>query len=141
MSSDLEKIVNFINKHHVMSLATSAGSSLSVCNLFYAFDEKEVSFVVASSDDTTHVQNIVKNPNIAGSVVLETKMLGKIQGLQFRGKFLELKDESLKKLYFKSFPYALALSPKLWQIKIEYFKMTDNTLGFGKKIIWTEPSL
>lgn len=43
-----------------MSLATSAGSELSVCNLFYAYDEKKISFVVASSDDTTHIKNILK---------------------------------------------------------------------------------
>ncbi|WP_372998163.1 pyridoxamine 5'-phosphate oxidase family protein [Sulfurimonas sp.] len=141
MSSDLEKIVNFISKHHVMSLATSADSELSVCNLFYAFDGKEISFVVASSDDTTHIQNILKNPNIAGSIVLETKTIGKIQGLQFKGKFLEANDESLKKLYLKTFPYAIAMSPKLWQIKIDYFKMTDNNLGFGKKIILQAPFL
>jgi uncharacterized protein YhbP (UPF0306 family) len=28
------------------------------------------------------------------------------------------------------------MNPKLWQIKVEHFKLTDNTLGFGKKIIW-----
>lgn len=141
MNSDLEKIVKFIKEHHVLSLATFADSELSVCNLFYAFDEEEVSFVVASSDDTTHIQHILKNPNIAGTIVLETKTVGKIQGLQFRGTFSLLEDENLKKLYFKAFPYALAMSPKLWKIKIEYFKMTDNNLGFGKKIILNAPFL
>jgi len=141
MSNDLEKIVNFINEHHVMSLATYADSELSACNLFYAFDEKEISFVVASSDETTHIQNILKNPNIAGTIVLETKSVGKIQGLQFRGTFSLLEDKELKKLYFKRFPYALAMNPKLWQIKIKYFKMTDNKLGFGKKIILNSPFL
>jgi uncharacterized protein YhbP (UPF0306 family) len=72
MSSDLEKIVNFIKEHHVLSLATYGDPELSVCNLFYAFDEKEITFVVASSDDTTHIQNILQNPNIAGTIVLET---------------------------------------------------------------------
>ena len=136
MKSDLEKILNFINKHHVMSLATSTPSELSVCNLFYAYNAKELSFIVASSDDTTHIQNILKNSKVAGSIVLETKIVGKIQGLQFRGSFLPLDDSSMKKLYFKTFPYALAMNPTLWQIKIDYFKLTDNTLGFGKKIIW-----
>ncbi len=136
MNSDLEKIVNFIAKHHVMSLATSADSELSVCNLFYAYDAKELSFIVASSDETVHIQNILKNPKVAGTIVLETKTVGKIQGLQFRGHFCILKDSSLKKLYFKTFPYALAMNPQLWQIKIDYFKMTDNSFGFGKKIIW-----
>lgn len=141
MSNDLQRIVKFISEHHVMSLATTAESEVSVCNLFYAFDEKEHSFVVASSDDTTHIENILKNPNIAGSIVLETKTVGKIQGLQFRGTFSMLDDEALKKLYFKTFPYALAMMPKLWKIKIDYFKMTDNNLGFGKKIILHSPFL
>ena len=52
--------------------------------------------------------------------------------------FQTLKDDSLKKNYFKAFPYALAMNPKLWQIRVDFFKLTDNTLGFGKKIIWQE---
>jgi uncharacterized protein YhbP (UPF0306 family) len=132
----LEKIQDFLQNHHVLSLATSDGCELSVCNLFYAYDKTEISFVVASSDETTHVQNTLKNNSVAGSVVLETKAVGKIQGLQFRGEFNLLQNKELKKLYFKTFPYALAMSPKLWEIKIDYFKFTDNTLGFGKKFIW-----
>nr|WP_321266535.1 pyridoxamine 5'-phosphate oxidase family protein [uncultured Sulfurimonas sp.] len=139
MKNDLEKINNFIDKHHVLNLATCADAELSVCNLFYAYDEKENSFIVASSDDTTHIQHILKNPKIAGTIVLETKIVGKIQGLQFRGECFEVKDDSLKKLYFKTFAYALAMRPKLWQIKVDYFKMTDNNLGFGKKIILKSP--
>ena len=135
---DLEKIISFLDEHHVMSLATSDGNMLSVCNLFYVYSKDMNSFVVASSDDTKHIQDINKNASIAGSVVLETKELGKIQGLQFRGKFLPLDDSSLKKLYYKAFPYALAMNPKLWQIKLKYLKMTDNKLGFGKKIIWKD---
>ena len=139
MKSDLEKIVNFISEHHVMSLATTADSEISSCNLFYAFSKKELCFVVASSDDTTHIQHILKNPNIAGTIVLETKTIGKIQGLQFRGTFSVLDNKEMSKLYFKTFPYALAMMPKLWQIKVKYFKMTDNNLGFGKKIILKPP--
>lgn len=134
--SDLEKISSFIEEHHVMSLATAVDDELSVCSLFYAYDASILSFIVASSDETTHIQHIKKKSNIAGNILLETKSVGKIQGLQFRGEFLELKDRTLKAKYFKIFPYALALNPKLWQIKVNYFKMTDNRLGFGKKIIW-----
>jgi hypothetical protein len=141
VQNDLEKIASFLSKHHVLSLATSDGLGLSACNLFYAFNLEKISFVVASSDETTHIKNILKNPNVAGTVVLETKIVGKIEGVQFRGEFLPLEDNELKKLYFKSFPYALAMNPTLWQIKISYFKLTDNTLGFGKKIIWTQPFL
>lgn len=141
MSSDLEKISSFLNEHHVLSLATSDARELSVCSLFYAYSENENSFIVASSDETQHIQNINQNSSVAGNILLETKTIGKIQGVQFRGEFLPLDNGELKKLYFKSFPQALIMKPKLWQIKVTYFKMTDNRLGFGKKIIWKGSSL
>ena len=141
MCSNLEKIEGFISEHHVMSLATSDGLNINACSLFYAYSKKFNAFVVASSDKTLHIQDIKKNKHIAGNILLETKTVGKIQGLQFRGEFIELKEKELKDLYFKEFPYAVALLPKLWQINVDYFKMTDNRLGFGKKIIWPEASL
>lgn len=138
MDKNLKKINLFLSKHHVMNLATSIGDELSVCGLFYAFSVDKLSFVVASSDDTTHIKHINKNSKIAGSIVLETKEVGKIQGVQFRGNFFPLQNSSLKKLYFKAFPYAIVIKPTLWQIKVDYFKMTDNRLGFGKKLIWED---
>ncbi len=141
MSSDLEKIGSFLDEHHVLSLGTSDGSELSVCSLFYTYAKEKTSFIVASSDETKHIQNINYKNSVAGNILLETKTIGKIQGVQFRGDFIPLEDNELKKLYFKAFPYALAMNPKLWQIKVTYFKMTDNKFGFGKKIIWQDSSL
>jgi len=138
MDSDLEKIALFLDEHHVMSLATTDFKDLSTCSLFYVYSRDKNSFVVASSNDTLHIQHIKQNAAVSGNILLETKTVGKIQGVQFRATFSLLEDEDLRKLYFKIFPYALALSPKLWQIKVNYFKMTDNRLGFGKKIIWQE---
>ena len=138
MNENLVKITKFIAKHHVLTLATTDKNELSACSLFYAYCEKSISFIVASSDDTTHISHINKNHNIAGNILLETTTIGKIQGVQFLGEFLPLKNDELKKLYFKQFPHAKLMRPKLWQIKVNYFKMTDNTLGFGKKIIWQD---
>ena len=138
MSQDLEKIALFLEEHHVMSLATSYGDELSVCSLFYAYDAKKISFIVASSDDTLHIRLGLKNPNIAGNILLETKQVGRIQGVQFQGRLYRNDDASLEKLYMRHFPYALALQPKLWKIDVHHFKMTDNRLGFGKKILWCE---
>lgn len=136
MQENLEKISFFLNEHHVMSLATTYQDELSVCSLFYLYDKQSCSFIVASSDDTTHINHIKFNNKIAGNIPLETLNVDEIKGVQFRGDFLELHDESLKEKYFQRFPYSLALNPKLWQIKVNYFKMSDNSLGFAKKIIW-----
>jgi uncharacterized protein YhbP (UPF0306 family) len=138
MSKELYKIDSFLQLHHILSLSTCRDNQPNSCTLFYVFDKTTHSFVVASSKDTQHIQNILQNPKISGTVALETKSVGKIQGVQFMGEFLKLDDKNLKKLYFKAFPYALAMNPTLWQIKIENFKMTDNKLGFGKKLIWQD---
>lgn len=136
MNKDLENINDFLQEHHVLSLATYGNFELSSCCLFYKFIKEELCFVVASSEDTLHIQNIQKNPNVSGTIVLETKTIGKIQGVQFKGIFSKLEDEKLKKEYFKAFQYALVMKPVLWKVEVSYFKMTDNALGFGKKIIW-----
>ena len=142
MSDTLAKIAAFVQEHHVMSLASTAAEELSVCSLFYVYDVKSRVFVVASSAETLHMQHIEQNPNIAGNILLETQSVGKIQGLQFRGRFVSyLTQERLKKLYFKKFPYALAMNPQLHTIEVDFFKLTDNRLGFGKKLIWPESSL
>ena len=131
-----EKIENFLGKHHVLSLATSSGEDLSVCSLFYTYIKEETSFIIASSEDTTHIKHIKKNNSVAGNILLETKTIGKIQGVQFSGIITLLEEKSLASHYFKDFPYALALNPVLWKIKVTSFKMTDNSLDFGKKLIW-----
>ena len=141
MKKDLEKITAFIEEHHVLSLATSLDDMPSVCSAFYAYDAQSHSFVIASSEETLHIQQVKQNPKVAGNILLETKEVGKIQGLQFFASMHPLEDERLKKNYFQRFPYALALLPKLWQIEVSRFKLTDNRLGFGKKIIYEFASL
>lgn len=137
MVEKLHKIESFIAKHHVLSLATCGEDGVSACSLFYCYDEITRSFIVASSTETHHMQQIRHNNRVAGNIVLETKEVGRIEGLQFRGVFLPDPSEQQKKAYFLKYPYALAMRPTLWRIEVDFFKLTDNKLGFGKKIIWT----
>ncbi len=127
------KIINFIQKHHVLSCSFFATEKIHSASCFYIFLENPSRFVVASNQDTLHVELATKNPKVSGTIHLETKKIGKIQGIQFNGSWNEAKD-SEKKAYLKRYPYAIALNPKLWCILIEYIKFTDNTLGFGKKL-------
>lgn len=130
----IEKIESFIRQHHLLSLATM-GERLWCCSMFYAYDPQSISFIVASDETTEHMGNVAQNPQVAGTIALETKIVGKIQGIQFIAE-MEICPDSLKGLYFESFPYARVMNPTLWMIRLDEVKMTDNTLGFGKKIIW-----
>jgi uncharacterized protein len=130
----IEKIEYFIGEHHLLSLA-SMGKRLWCCSMFYAYDPQSISFIVASDETTEHMKNVAQNHHVAGTVALETKTVGKIKGIQFEG-VMESCPEALKNLYFEAFPYARIMSPILWMIRLDEVKMTDNTLGFGKKITW-----
>lgn len=130
----IEKIEAFISRHHLLSLATM-GERLWCCSMFYAYDPQSVSFIVASDETTEHMNNVLQNPHIAGTVALETKTVGKIQGIQFSGVMSKAEKKGYD-LYFKAFPYARIMNPILWRIRLDEIKMTDNTLGFGKKATW-----
>ena len=130
-----EKIGRFIEKHHLLSLATF-GDSLWCCSAFYAYDCDAKALIIASDEETMHMQNTKKNTRVAGTIAQETKVVGKIQGIQFAGEISAVNNEKEAILYLKRFPYARAMNPTLWKIELDGIKMTDNTLGFGKKLIW-----
>lgn len=131
----LTKIAKFIKAHHVVTLATTVGDNPYCCNLFYAYDNEGQALVFTSDNTTRHTQMFGQNEQVAASIVLETKIVGKVQGLQICGRIQPAKDGD-KMLYIKRFPYTLAADLTLWRLEIDFMKLTDNTLGFGKKLIW-----
>ena len=135
------RITDFIARHHVLTLSTVADGMPHCCNLFYAYDPQRNLFAVTSSDETLHARQARQNPRIAASVVLETRVVGKVQGLQIRGTMMPAEAETLpsvRKVYLGRFPYAAAVKLELWTIRPEFMKLTDNRLGFGKKIVWED---
>jgi len=133
------KITTFLKKHHVLTLATVSGDQPWVANCFYAFVEEQMAFIFTSGYETRHIQEVTQNNKVAGNVVLETGIIGKIQGIQFSGTLAKAEDDTLDKAsfaYLKRFPFAALMETTLWILTIDYLKMTDNRLGFGKKLVW-----
>jgi uncharacterized protein len=134
-----KRIIRFIKKHHVLTLATCSGSNPWCANCFYVYVADKNCLVFTSDNDTRHVRDVLNNSNVAGSIVFETKLVGKIQGIQFTGQMYKPDDQEIyeyKSAYLKRFPYAALMNTNLWVVKIGYIKMTDNLLGFGEKLIW-----
>lgn len=134
-----KRITDFIKEHHVLTLAVSNNNIPYCANCFYVYSEEDKMLIFTSDKDTRHISDSENNTKVAASIVLETKQVGKIQGLQINGKLIELKNDILKKankLYLKKYPYAILAKTNMWGINLEYIKMTDNRLGFGKKLIW-----
>lgn len=131
-----QQISDFIKKHHVLTLATVNDNEPWCANCFYVYYPDETAFVFTSDDNTRHIMDVQKNNFVAGSVVLETNIVGKIRGIQFQGYVRKTSDKKHKSLYLKRFPFASLMKTNLWVLELTYIKMTDNRLGFGKKIIW-----
>ena len=124
-----------------MTLAT-VGDEVPYCsNIFYSWLDEYECFVFASSQSTRHGKDAIVQSAVAGSIILESKIIGKLQGLQFQGemKLCSTVDGELskyaKRSYLKQFPYAVAMPDlELWVLQPHFLKYTDNTLGFGKKL-------
>ncbi len=145
MNKEQQAIISFIKKHHVFNLAVCHNEKLWTASCFYTLWEEEMALVFLSDNNTRHAQMMINNANVAGTITLETRIVGKIQGLQFSGEVKKLEDKTLmlaKRLYYKRFPYTRGTQSTFWMLTINDAKLTDNRLGFGKKIVWEkEPVL
>lgn len=138
-----QRILDFIRKHHVLTIATSVSDLPYCANCFYIYIPEHNIFVFTSDNETRHAGEFLINKKVAGSVVLETRIIGKIQGIQFTGIVSE-PDKTLyeicKRQYLKRFPVAVIMKTNFWMVRPDFIKMTHNQLGFGKKLIWKEDS-
>ena len=133
------RIVKFLKKHHVLTIATSVDNKPWCASCFYVFLEKENALVFTSDLTTRHGREFLMNTLVAGTVALETMITGMIRGVQFEGSVAEpgpdLEDIT-RNAYLKKFPVAMLMETHLWILRLTHIKYTDNRLGFGKKLIW-----
>ncbi len=135
------RIVKFFRRHHVLTIATTVNNEPWCANCFYIYLENENALIFTTDPETRHGKEFIKNQLVAGSVVLETMIIGKIRGIQFQGKVSEPEGDMAQKAktaYLKHFPVAMLMDTHLWVVSLTHIKYTDNKLGFGKKLIWTK---
>ncbi|EOS95687.1 YhbP family protein [Erwinia tracheiphila] len=136
-SQTLNAITCFLQKQHVLSVC--GGTPVWCANCFYRFDPLRVAFWIMTESKTRHGMQFYNDLQVAGTVNGQPKSVLKIQGVQYSGKISLLEGEAQEhayKAYVKRFPVATKVSAPLWEIWIDELKMTDNTLGFGKKLSW-----
>lgn len=131
-----EKFIKFIKRHHVLTLATTNAAGEPYCAAcFYAYDAERNLLVFTSSHETRHGAEMIGRERVACAITLETRIVGRVQGLQICGT-AHRGDEAATRTYIKRFPYAAAAPLEIWVVEPDFMKLTDNTLGFGKKLIW-----
>jgi hypothetical protein len=136
-----KSILTFILQHHVLSLAVSRDNIPWCCSCFYCYLPERNLLVFTSDSDTRHIDDFLAGDcgMVAGTIALETRVTGKIRGIQFAGPMRLLAGGELKAAkheYLKNFPIARLAKLHLWGVEPTILKLTDNRLGFGKKLIW-----
>lgn len=137
------RIIKFLKEHHVLTLATCVDNKPWCANCYYVFLENEPGFVITSEIESRHIQEALANTNVSGSVLLESDIAGKMQGVQFEGR-LKIPDQLLltkaKVTYIRRFPMISFSQSTLWYLEVTYIKFTDNRLVPVNKIYWRNNS-
>ncbi|GLR11107.1 hypothetical protein COO59_15015 [Mixta theicola] len=137
--SDVSAIIRYLKKQHVLSVCCRNDETFWCANCFYLFNEARMAFWIMTEVETRHGALMAQQPQVAGTVSGQTKTVTLIKGIQYRGaaRLLHGEQEQLARAaYCQRFPVARAVSAPLWEIRLDEIKMTDNTLGFGKKNQW-----
>ncbi|MBK4715158.1 MULTISPECIES: YhbP family protein [Tenebrionibacter/Tenebrionicola group] len=135
----LSTISRWLNRQHVITYCVSNGDDFWCANAFYIWDAGRAAFYLLSDTSTRHAQIAGERACVAGTVNGQPKTVARIRGVQFRGelRLLSGEDASQKRqLYWRRFPIARTMPAPVWEILPDELKFTDNTLGFGSKVLW-----
>lgn len=147
-SSDLAaRISNFLDKHHVVSLATCSSGRPHAANLFYA--RNGLSLLWVSDPASRHSIELEANPRVAATVAPDYRDFDEICGLQISGQAHRVSDASERRhargLLEARYPFLNRLSDgppalrdayahaEVYRLDPERLVMTDNSRGFAHK--------
>ncbi|HWR33915.1 MAG TPA: pyridoxamine 5'-phosphate oxidase family protein [Chitinophagaceae bacterium] len=139
-----DKIDKYIGKQTCATICCVDEQGWPYCfNCFFSYDSSKSLLFYKSSPDTQHQLCLSKNPSVAGTILPDRLNLLQVKGVQFTGIVLPVNHplaENASVDYYKKHPVALAIKGEIWVIQINSIKFTDNSLGFGKKLIWDRPA-
>ncbi|EAL5360460.1 hypothetical protein DQO34_08035 [Campylobacter jejuni] len=128
-----ERILEFIKNEQLLSWAMIDEKGVYAASAFYAFDEKNLAFIIASHEDAKHIRLASENSSIALNIAKESK-IAFLKGVQAKAEFKIANKEQMK-IYFSKFPFAkLDKSAKIYALELFWLKFTNNALGLSKKL-------
>ena len=144
-----QQVLDYLNSHNTMTLATCAENVPWASTVFYAGDDFRLYFF--SAPDSRHCRNLAANPAIAVTVQEDYHDWREIKGIQLEGKAI-LVDSLLEKenaiaVYARKYPdviklftnsmsgvfYKAFLKVKFYCVIPEKVFFIDNQQGFGKR--------
>lgn len=150
MAEDLkQQILEYLESHNTVTLATCAGEQPWAATVFYASDELQLYFF--SAPEARHSLNLSSNPRVAATVQEDYKDWRAIKGIQLEGRVLPVEGviEKAKAMavYARKYSdvirlftdpdsgvfYKAFLKVKFYRVVPDRIFFIDNAQGFGKR--------
>lgn len=140
------EVAQYLQRHHVMTLATHGALGPWAAAVFYANDGPALFFL--SSPTTRHCRNLAQDARCAATIQDDTAQWSEIRGVQLEGQARELGGDEARRArdrYAEKFPVvarlsgapaaiAEAMSKVRWyQVDTERLYFIDNSRGFGHR--------
>jgi uncharacterized protein len=144
-----QQILDYLETHNTMTLATCSGDVPWAATVFYASNDLQLYFF--SVPDSRHCQNLAANPRVAVTIQEDYRDWRKIKGIQLEGTVTAV-DGLVEKakamaVYAGKYPeiiklftnpasglfYQAFLKVKFYCIIPERLFFIDNEQGFGKR--------
>ncbi|BFO07919.1 YhbP family protein [Serratia rubidaea] len=138
-SEQQQHIIRFLSKQHVLTLCAGNGLDMWCANCFYVFDAERMALWLMTEPHTRHGQLMQQHAEVVGTIAPKPRSIALIKGVQYRATARILsgdEEQQARARYCRRFPVAKAMPATLWQLSLQEVKMTDNALGFGKKMYW-----
>ena len=135
-----ENIIQFIQQQTCATVSCVDEQRRPYCfTCFYAFNSEEGLLYFKTAVDSHHSLLMKKNPFVAGTILPDKLNPLQVKGLQFEGILLDECHTLCRYAsgaYYRKHMMAIAIRGDIRVIQINSIKMTDSTMGFGKKITW-----
>ncbi len=144
MSEDVRhQALDYLQSHHVLTLATYGPEGLWAAAVFYASEEFRLTFLSAAH--TRHAQNIAANPQVAGTIQADYHDWQAIKGIQLEGTVRQLEGEAKEAAiahYRRKYTFLATAEPSIQQAltRVNWYTLTperlyfiDNSKGFAHR--------
>jgi len=139
-------VADYLDRHHVMTLATCGADGPWAAAVFYASEGDTLYFL--SSPSSRHCLNLAQDARCAATIQEDLDDWSKIKGVQLEGRATEVRGaEELcaRQRYGEKFPVVgrLATAPaaivqalakvRWYRLQAERMHFIDNSRGFGHR--------
>src|SRR5512138_1421483 len=109
----MQKVLDYLAAHHVMTLSTSGADGPWAAAVFYA--SERFTFYFVSSPKSRHARDLASDARVAAAIHEDYRDWRAIQGVQLAGRAVHVEGEDREaalECYRKKFPF-LALEARL----------------------------